>query len=147
VAARFGHSLTMITELISASDDQALPPAVRMTCVEAWFLHYRLLIEFLVIGTSKNCAEAQDLATGWDPETTKDIQRLRQDYGWASEHIVHIGGLKPNTFAQNVDASTLRLKAASLLDVVDDFVTSLEAQGSPYSEIVRVATANSRSAL
>jgi hypothetical protein len=137
----------MITELISASDDQALPPAVRIACVEAWFLNYRLLIEFLLIGTSKKCAEARDLATGWVPETTKDIQRLRQDYGWASEHIVHIGELKPNTFVQNVDASILRLRAASLLLVVDDFVTSLEAQGSPYSETVRVAAASSRLAL
>lgn len=137
----------MITELISASDDQALPPAVRMACLEAWFLNYRLLIEFLVIGTSSNCADAQDLASDWYPESTKDIQRLKQDYGWASEHIVHIGELKPNAFTQNVTPAILRLKATILLDVADDFVASLEEQDSPYSQVVCVAAVNARSAL
>lgn len=147
VVARFGHSLTMIAELISASNDRAFPPAVRTACLEAWFTNYRLLIEFLVIGVSRNCANAQDLAPGWPSGTSTGIQRLKEDYGWASEHIVHIGELKPDALEQNVAPAILRLKAGMLLDVVENLLASLEAHDSPYSDLVRVALVNARSVL
>jgi hypothetical protein len=52
---------------------------VRIACLEDWFTNHRMLIEFLIIGTPKNCASAQDFVAGWKPATSREIEQLRSD--------------------------------------------------------------------
>jgi len=89
VVHRFRHALMMVAELIPHTDARDFPEPVRIACSEDWFTNYRMLVEFLILRAPKNCASAQDLLPGWKPETTREVERLKADYGFASEHLSH----------------------------------------------------------
>jgi hypothetical protein len=103
VVARFNHALQMVSELIPFTDAADLPEPVRIACLEDWFTNYRMLVEFLVIGVPKNCASAQSLLPGWKPSTAQELKRMRADYGFASEHVSHIGWPKPGSAERSGD--------------------------------------------
>jgi len=147
VVNRFRHALMMVAALIPHTDAHDLPEPVRIACLEDWFTNYRMLVEFLILGAPKNCARAQDLLPGWKPETTRVVQRLRADYGFASEHVSHIGLPKPTELAQNVAPSILQIKAVFLLDVVDEFVQALLDAEHPLAESIQLAARQAREGL
>ena len=147
VVARFNHALLMVSQLIPFTDAADLPEPVRIACLEDWFTNYRMLIEFLVIGVPKNCASAQDLLPGWKPRTSRDLKRLRADYGFASEHVSHIGWPKPTALEQNVAPSILQIKAMFLLDVVDEFVVALQNAEHDLADWVRLGAQHAREVL
>lgn len=147
VVARFNHALQMVSELIPFTDAADLPEPVRIACLEDWFTNYRMLVEFLVIGVPKNCASAQSLLPGWKPSTAQELKRMRADYGFASEHVSHIGWPKPTSLEQNVAPAILQIKAVFLLDVVDEFVGALKSVDHDFSELVEQASQRARATL
>lgn len=147
VVARFNHALMMVSQLIPFTDNSDLEEPVRIACLEDWFTNYRMLVEFLVIGVPKNCASAQSLLPGWKPQTTQELRRLRADYGFASEHVSHIGWPKPATPEQNVAPAILQIKAVFLLDVVDEFVAALQRASHEYADWVQLAAGRARTSL
>jgi hypothetical protein len=147
VAGRFAHALMMLAELIPYSDSDVLPSPVRIACLEDWFTNHRMLIEFLVIGTPNNCASAQDFIPGWRPATTRETAQLRADYGFASEHVSHIGLPRPSALAQNVTPAVLAMKASFLLDVAQEFADALEGAAHPLADMVRTGVTTARNRL
>ena len=114
VAGRFVHALLMVAGLIPHTNSADLPDVVRIACLEDWFTNHRMLIEFLLIGTPKNCASAQDFVPGRKPATSRESERLRADFGFASEHVSHIGMPKPDALVQNVAPPILQIKTCLL---------------------------------
>jgi hypothetical protein len=147
VVARFNHALMMVSQLIPFTDNSDFEEPVRIACLEDWFTNYRMLVEFLVIGVPKNCASAQSLLPGWKPQTSQEVQRLRADYGFASEQVSHIGWPKPAALEQNVAPAILQVKAGFLLDVVDEFAAALQSAGHDYADWVHLAARRARTAL
>lgn len=86
----------MLVQLIPFTDDSALPWLLQVACLEDWFTNYRLLIEFLVLTPPKNCAGAASFVSEWVPATSGSTARLREDYGFASEHVTAHRSTKAN---------------------------------------------------
>lgn len=147
VVARFNHALMMVSQLIPFTDAADLPKPVRIACLEDWFTNYRMLIEFLVVGVPKKCASAQDLLPGWKPQTSQELKRLRADYGFASEHVSHIGWPKATALEQNIAPPILQIKATFLLDVVDEFVVALQNAEHDLADWVRLGAQRARGVL
>jgi hypothetical protein len=138
MASRLSHAAAMMCDLIPYTNDDSLPTAISIACLEDWFTNYRLIIEFLVMKPPANCAGAKDFVPSWKarPEV-KD--RLARDYGWASEDVSHIG--RPRTPAPQrgaYDPPALRAKAERLLTDLDDFADALGSVGHDYEDMVRM---------
>jgi hypothetical protein len=121
VAARFSHAPQMVAELIPFTNDTALPRVVEIACLEDWFTNYRLLIEFLFMMPPNNCASAAVLAPGWTAPEDAFTDKLKADYGWASEDVSHIGIPKPRKLTGNAAPEALKLRASWILEVASDF--------------------------
>ena len=50
---------------------------------------------------------------------------MKEDYGWASEHVSHIGYLEPDEPLVNLLPEILRVRAGRLLDVIEEFVEAI----------------------
>jgi hypothetical protein len=147
IVARFVNALMMVTELVPHTVSEDLPAVVRIACLEDWFTNHRVLIEFLLLGPPKNCARAQDFVPDWEPASSREIQRLKADYGFASEHVSHIGVPKPKAMTQNVAPPILVVKAIFLLDVAEEFADALTTVDADLAGIVRVGIQGARGAL
>lgn len=147
VVSRLVHAIQMVADLIPHTDRSGLPRVVEIACLEDWFTNYRLVIEFLILRPPRNCVGARDLLPGWTPTTTREVQRMREDYGWASEHVAHIGQPKATALVENVAPPLLAIKANFLLDVVEEFASALEAANHNYSTIVRVGLSQARDSI
>jgi hypothetical protein len=93
------------------------------------------------------CTSARTFVPGWEPTPAALITRLREDYGWASEHVSHIGYLKQDEPLVNILPDILRVRAGKLLDVIEEFVEALEAAKSPYAPTVRLGLNEARRGL
>lgn len=145
VVDRLGRSLQLIADLIGPSDDRSLPLPIQVGCLDAWFTHYRSLIEFLLLKPPANCARASDFNPAWDPKSVPYRARLLEGYGWASEHVSHIGTPKPSAPIHNVAPAMLRFNADLLLDVVEEWAKST-SEHVCHAEIMAVS-ARAREAL
>jgi hypothetical protein len=136
VVSRLCNALMMVAGLIPWTDDPTLDPIVRIACVENWFTNYRLLIEFLVLRPPDNCASVATFAPGCKPSTSTTTQKLKADYGWASQDVSHIGMPKPNRLAGNAAPQALKMRAGWVIDVAEEFAAELARIGSPYETML-----------
>lgn len=147
VAARFGHALLMLSGLIPFTVDRELPRVVQIACLEDWFTNYRLLVEFLLLKPPKKCSSARHFLPGWAPATSTEGDLLKADYGFASEHVAHIGTPKRIDTVENVAPELLVLKARFLFDVVQEFVDGLEEVKHPCGELISLGLDEARESL
>lgn len=144
VVARFTHAMQMLVELIPYTERSGLPRVVEIACLEDWFTNYRLLIEFVLLKPPSNCAGARDLVPGWLPARDAEANRLRADYGWASEDVSHIGVPKPQKMTGSVAPDMLRVRATLLLDMIEELVAALETASHPLAPMMRLGLATAR---
>lgn len=135
VAARFIHALQMVTELVPLTDSSDISEVQRIAYLESWFLNQRVLIEFLILRPPRNCYAAKELIPGWRPSSVERTERLKADYGFASECFAHIGKPNRKSGMENVTPRALQIKASSLLEVADEFVHALKSCGHALAEI------------
>lgn len=147
VVARFTHAMQMLVELIPYTAGTDLPRVVEIACLEDWFTNYRLLIEFVLLTPPSNCAGARNLVPGWVPAADEEANRLRADYGWASEDLSHIGLPKPRKMTGNASPAMLRMRAVSLLDVVEELVAAMEQAQHSLAPMTRLGLVSARSRL
>ena len=147
VAARFGHALLMLSGLIPFTVDRELPRVVQIACLEDWFTNHRLLVEFLLLKPPRNCSSAGHFLPSWAPATSTEGDRLKADYGLASEHVAHIGTPKPIGAVANVAPALLVMKARFLFDVVQELVDGLEEVEHPCCELFALGLEEARASL
>ena len=145
VAGRFSHATWMVGALVGPSEDRHLDEAVRLACLEDWFLNYRLLAEFLIGGPKESRASAETFVLAWSAKERPWREHLGRELNFASAHVAHIG--KP-TDGPPVDISpeALRAKAELLLEAVAESVAVLPRRGHD-SETMRGGLADARRAL
>lgn len=134
------YSVLMIAD-IARSLDGALKRQDWLTVrcmIDAFYVHLRLLAEFLLRGNVKDIGPS-NFGIKWDPPQSEEALRLDDYWNLASKHVVHFGhdrvlenqggpeGLK-------VRAPELREMAGTTFIVFNHFVKKVELAASQSSE-------------
>ena len=99
-AGAVGASLQMIA-LLPEEKEKARTSVVEVACLEAWFVHMRLLIEYF--GLKNGPASAKDFSAtdmAWKPTPDRELAELWQV---ASQHVVHFSLVRTPTLVKDVD--------------------------------------------
>ncbi|MBO0807967.1 MAG: hypothetical protein J2P32_06650 [Actinobacteria bacterium] len=129
-----GHSLNMIAELPAHVDDPQTPKALRHAAVDAFFIHVRLLRDFLI--------EKNSRAIGWRDYTTgfNLPPALRKPLAGpidvAGREVAHFNkqGRAPDTSTpvhHAMAAADLRPHAEAVFAAMEAFVRHLAAEPEP----------------
>lgn len=136
-----GSSFIMVVEL-PRSRDRATTPTIEIACLEAWFVHMRLLIEFF--GLKPGGDSIKDFSAKsafWKPERDQELCDL---WVTASQHVVHFSLARTPDLIEDIaafDVSTENLErlARKVLGVASMFVKALEYLGDATAQALRVA--------
>ena len=139
-AGAFGASLQMAAHLPRAKDE-ANDPMVEVACLEAWFVHMRLLIEYFGLKrglTNPKDFTAKDLS--WNPVPDEELADL---WDLASQHVVHFSRVRTSSRLSEIepfDTSRHNLErlARKIFTVAEDFVTTLERTEHEQAAVFRM---------
>jgi len=146
LTARFVNALQMVTQLVPYVDDHQLPLVVRLACIEAWYMNYRLLLEFFFHKPQKNCAGVESFLTSWKPSSPCPDD-LGRDYGMTSADFAHIGNTRNRQTPATVSSSDLRPKAEVFLAVAEEFSLVLSAEDHDMADLIRIGVESARTSL
>ena len=83
------HSLSMLAELPHYVDDEAFPVGLRAAAIDAFFVHLRLIIQFLIKNRDARAIRRHDYASNFHMDSALR-GRLNDDYDFASRYVVHL---------------------------------------------------------
>jgi len=135
------YSLWMISSIPAARHDES--DFLTYACmVDAFFVHVRLLAEFLVRRTPKVDFGPNDVVHSWVAPESSAAQRLSQHWALASRHVVHFSRERvPESLddlkAIELDTATLRTMANDVLAVMSAFVVTAEKQKIEHADRLR----------
>jgi hypothetical protein len=140
-AGQVAHSLNVIAELPRYVDDAQFPVGLRVAAVDGFFVHMRLLIEFLVRPPDLNhpAIHRDDYAAEFSlaQVDTALYQRLRADYDFASKHVAHLSiNRLPDTESAGADfvsAARLHAHAEDVFSAMRAFTRHMRTTGSAYA--------------
>jgi len=141
-AVQVAHSLNVIAELPRYVDDTAVPVGLRVAAIEDFFVHLRLLIEFLVKRPDPHhpAIHRDDYAGGFylgsvDPAL---YRRLSTDFDFASQHVAHFSFNRVPTAesagVDYVDAARLRAHAEDVFGAMGAFIRHMRTTQSAYTD-------------
>jgi hypothetical protein len=141
-AIQVAHSLNVAAELPRYVDDGAFPFGLRVAAIDAFFIHLRLLIEFLIKQPDIRhpAIHRDDYARGFHlGSVDSDLyQRLDADYGLASQRVVHFNIERvPDEGSPGiewVDAAPSSRARRRCLDAMRAFVGHMKVNGSAYAD-------------
>lgn len=144
-----GGSFAMVAGLPRARKE-AETPTVQIACLEAWFVHMRLLIEYLGLkpgGESTKDFSAR--AALWTPEPDQELSDL---WVTASQHVVHFSVARTPDLIKDIEpfdvsAENLERLARNVLMVASTFVQALEDHEDVTAPPLRVALDEARNVL
>ena len=98
-AIQVGHSLNMIAELPHYTHDPDVPAVLRAAALDAFFVHLRLLIEFLI---TKPRTDRLPVISRWDYATGLGLDnalrdRLQAASDFANVHVAHFNASRVPT--------------------------------------------------
>lgn len=136
-AYQLSYSIQMISEIPSAYDvavDDGQDLYAR-TMVDAFYVHIRLLADFLVKQTKTKDFGPADFEVSWEVPTTVAAQRLAEHWSIASKYVVHFGHPRvPDDLAElepfSIGSVWFADMAGNALTVLGRFVTAVEAQAA-----------------
>ncbi len=136
---RVGHSLNVVAELPRYVDDPMIPLGLRVAAIDAFFIHHRLLIEFLTRKRDQRDIRSHDYVGGFDLRTIDPDLYARLDRDWlvASKQVAHMSVERDAPvdapFVEFVGATRLRAHASDIFDAMSAFVRYLADKTSPYT--------------
>lgn len=127
-AVQVAHSLNVIAELPQYVEDTDFPIGLRVAAVDAFFIHLRLLIEFLIKKPDSRhpAIHRDDYASGFNLGSVDSAlyQRLDTGFDFASQHVAHFSYKRlPAGESAGVDY----VGAASLRDRAEDVFAAMRA--------------------
>ena len=130
------HSLNMIAELPDYVDDATIPLALRAAAVDAFFIHLRLLIEFLIKPRDRRLIHRRNYTRHF--HTGEALRsRLNADYDFAGRHVAHFNAERvpaaDSPIFEPVDCARLRSHADGVFAAMSAFARHLSATGSEYA--------------
>jgi len=127
-AVHVAHSLNVIAELPQYVEDAVFPAGLRVAAVDAFFIHLRLLIEFLIKQPDSRhpAIHRDDYANGFNLGSVDSAlySRLNTDYDFASQHVAHFS-LERLTAEESADVDYV--SAARLLAHAGDVFAAMRA--------------------
>jgi hypothetical protein len=141
-AKQVGHSLNVIAELPRYVDDAAFPVGLRVAAIDAFFIHLRLLIEFLIKKPDRAhpAIHRDDYASGFslgsvDPALYRS---LSSDFDFASQHVAHFSLnrvlTEESAGVEYFDAARLRSCAADVFGAMEAFIRYMHAKPGSYAD-------------
>lgn len=136
-----GYSLQMLAGLPSASE-AAQSGLIRNACVDAWFVHARLLIDFFMIRGEPSARDFSAADFGWTRAQSAGHERLIALWGEASQQVVHFSDERVPEDLADLDSETFGLEymldyTDEILGIADEFSTFLADTGDPNASLVR----------
>jgi len=134
--------LNVIAELPRYVDDAALPVGLRVAAIDAFFIHLRLLIEFLIKKPNRNhpAIHRDDYASGFYLGSV-DLalyHRLSTDFDFASQHVAHFSlnrlPTEESAGVDYLDAARLRSRAEDVFGAMEAFIRHMHANPGPYTD-------------
>jgi hypothetical protein len=134
-AQQLAYSVEMVGD-IASSYDGALDRheyAFARCMLDAFYVHVRLLADFLVTRTDRKDFGPADFGVEWVAPDTAGSARLSQHWDVASKYVVHFGRPRvPETLedlaAFQIGGKHFRDMARDALDVFSEFLEELEAK-------------------
>lgn len=126
------YALNMIAVLPPRTDDPNLDPDVQNACIESYFTNLRLLIEFTTRRQDSRDIHRYDFLSGWDPVAGHTVDRLGEDWKFASATVSHLSKSRvpgPGYVMQDYHPLVLAAMSSRVFDVMDAFVEALEGSG------------------
>jgi hypothetical protein len=141
-AEQVAHSLNVIAELPGYVEDTEFPIGLRVAAVDAFFVHLRLLIEFLIKRPDRRhpAIHRDDYARGFHLAAVDSVLRSRMDDGFefASRHVAHFSlerlWAEDSAGVNYVSAASLRDRADDVFAATAAFVRHMRSTGSPYAD-------------
>ncbi len=135
--------MNVIAELPRYVDDAgAFPVGLRVAAIDAFFIHLRLLIEFLIKKPDPHhpAIHRDDYAGGFHLGSVDQglYRRLSTDFDFASQHVAHFSlnrlPTEESVGVDYVDAARLRAHAEDVFRAMDAFIRHLHATQSTYAD-------------
>ena len=122
-----GHSLNMIAELPHYTHDPDIPVALRAAALDGFFVHLRLLIEFLI---TKPRTDRPPVISRWDYVTGFGLDnalrdRLQAASDFANVHVAHFNASRVPTAGSPVGHTPSRTSLVSYRQDVFMAMTAL----------------------
>jgi hypothetical protein len=121
-----GHSLNVVAELPRSVDDRSFPMGLRVAAIDAFFIHLRLLVEFLTHRPDTRDIRCHDYALGFNLGAINGALQERLHAGWlvASRHAAHLSIERVPTVGapiyEPVDDARLRSHAADVFGAMNE---------------------------
>jgi hypothetical protein len=121
-----GHSMNMIAELPHYTHDPDLPAVLRAAALDAFFVHLRLLIEFLI---TKPRTDRPPVISRWDYVTGFGLDnalrdRLQAASDFANVHVAHFNASRVPTAGSPISHTPSR---TSLVGFTQDVFIAMTA--------------------
>jgi hypothetical protein len=134
--------LNVIAELPQYVEDAVFPVGLRVAAVDAFFIHLRLLIEFLIKKPDSRhpAIHRDDYASGFNLGSVDSAlySRLDTGYDFASQHVAHFNLQRlPAEESADVDyVSTARLRAyaGDVFGAMRAFIRHMRTTGSAFAD-------------
>jgi hypothetical protein len=134
--------LNVIAELPRYVDDAAVPVGLRVAAIDAFFIHLRLLIEFLIKKPNRDhpAIHRDDYASGFHLGSVDQAlyRRLSTDFDFASQHVAHFSlnrvPTEESAGVDHVDAARLRAHAEAVFEAMDAFIRHMHTTQSTYAD-------------
>ena len=143
-------SLGELPRWISYYDRGNGPLILKQACLEAFLVHARLLIEFLVgrrTRTGGRTRKASDIAPTdfvqtWEPVVPENFDPWLD---LADKHLSHLSRARSSQL-DGVDWNTIEI-AGSILDLFDSFVDQADRENASLVGVLRINAARARKSL
>jgi hypothetical protein len=135
------YALRMIAVLPPCTDDSTLNADVQNACIESYLTNLRLLIEFTTRRQDPRDIHRHDFLPGWDPPAGGTVERLSEDWQFASSTVSHLSKSRvpgPGYVMQNYDPLVLAAMSSRVFDVMEAFVEALEDNGHAHAQQFRL---------
>lgn len=140
-AYQLTYSMHMISEISGAYDDAVDngDSLFANSMLDAFYVHIRLLGDFLVKGPDSRDLKPSDFGVPWEIPTTPAAQRLGQHWEIASKYVVHFGHPRvPDDLSElepfSIGSSWFTGIARNALTVLGPFIKGVEDQTSQLKD-------------
>lgn len=135
-ATQVGHSLNVIAELSRYVDDPNVVVGPRVAAIDAFHIHLRLLIEFLIKGPDNRDIRSHDYARNFRLDAALN-DRLSGAWKRASQQVAHLSRVRvPSVdmpIFESVNTSSLRILADDVFTAMAALVQHMADTNEPWA--------------
>lgn len=150
-AYQLTYSMQMISEIVGAYDNTVDngDTLYANSMLDAFYVHIRLLGDFLVRGPDSRDLKPSDFGVQWEIPTTAAAQRLGEYWEIASKYVVHFGHRRvPENISElepfSIGSGWFTNMTRDALTVLGPFITSVEDQAAEEAEDTTLSVARMR---